>query len=89
MTHRALADRGLALQDGAGHRAQDQVYQAVTRHPTAEWLAQQIVESYGADLFGAMMGLMGTRSQVELGRWVFGTGRPHRDRPGRIHMLNV
>ena len=49
MTYRALADRGLALQDGAGHRAQDQVYQAVTRHPTAEWLAQQIVQSFPWD----------------------------------------
>jgi hypothetical protein len=40
-----------------GHGRRQLLWFAVTRHPTAEWLAQQIVEAFpvghGADLFGA------------------------------------
>jgi hypothetical protein len=33
-----------------GHGRRQLLWFAVTRHPTAEWLAQQIVEAYCADL---------------------------------------
>ena len=40
-----------------GHGRRQLLWYAVTRHPTAEWLAQQILEAFpwnaAADLFGA------------------------------------
>jgi hypothetical protein len=67
----------------------------VTRHPTAEWLAQQIVEAFPWGTTPTYLvrdndrELMGGYSGIECERWGFGTARYHRGRPGRIHMLNA
>jgi hypothetical protein len=63
-----------------------------SRHPTAEWLAQQIVEAFpwGRPIWCAtMMAPMGGHSPIASGRWGFATTRFHRGRPGRIHMLSA
>jgi len=61
---------------------------AVTRHPTSEWLAHQIVEAFpwnaapthlGATMMAPMDGLHQSRPR----RWGFGTARSHRGRRGR------
>ena len=78
-----------------GHGRRQLLWFAVTRHPTAEWLAQQIVEAFPWNTAPTYLvrdndGAYGQGpSQVESGRWGFGTARHHRDRHGRIHMLSA
>jgi hypothetical protein len=67
---------------------------AVTRRPTAEWLAQQIVEAFPwnaapAYLVGDNDGAYGQALGGGFGRWAYVTDQRHRDRRGRIHMLNA
>ena len=76
-----------------GHGRRQLLWFAVTRHPTAEWLAQQIVEAFPWDTAPAYLVRDNDRSygQVFLtgsDRWEFGTARRHRDRLGRTHMSN-
>ena len=64
------------------------------RHPTRQWLAQQIVRHPRGTRrrpiwYATMMAHTGTPSQVESGRWGFGTARHHRDRRGRIPMSSA
>ena len=67
---------------------------AVTRNPTAEWLARQITEAFPWDRarnisFVTMIGHLVSRSRLGCKRWASGTG-PHRSaRPGRMDMLNA
>ena len=67
---------------------------AVTRNPTAEWLARQITEAFPWDRarnisFVTMIGHLVSRSRLGCKRWASGTG-PHRSaRPGRLDMLNA
>ena len=77
-----------------GHGRRQLLWFAVTRHPTAEWLAQQIVEAFPWDTAPIYLvrdndGAYGRHSRVESGRWGFGTARYHRDRHGRIRMLSA
>jgi hypothetical protein len=74
-----------------GHGRRQLLWFAVTRHPTAEWLAQQIVEAFPWDEAPTYFlrdndGAMDRHSQIESERWGFGTARYHRGRPGRMHM---
>src|SRR5262249_21468236 len=63
----------------------------VTRPPTAEWLAQQIVEAFPWDTApsyycATMMLRTGWCSPDACGRWAFGIGRSPRGRHGRMPM---
>ena len=55
-----------------GHGRRQLLWFAVTRHPTAEWLAQQIVKSFPW-IRCRPIWCVTISSQVELGRRVFGT----------------
>jgi len=77
-----------------GHGQRQLLWFAVTRHPTAEWQVQQIVEAFPWDTAPTYLvrdndGAYGQASPVESGRWEFGTARFHQDRPGRTHMLSA
>src|SRR6476619_8194566 len=70
-----------------GHGRRLLLWFAVTRHPTAEWLAQQIVEAFTgirrrAIWCATMTVPTGRPSKIESGLWGYGTGRSHRGRPG-------
>jgi hypothetical protein len=69
-----------------GHGRRQLLWFAVTRHPTAEWLAQQIVEAFRC---ATMTAHTGRPSRVDFGRWGYATARSRRGRPGRIHMLSA
>jgi len=61
----------------------------VTRHPSAEWLAQQIVEAFRGTRrrpiwCATIDGAYGRLSHIDPGRWGFETGRYHRGL-GRHH----
>jgi hypothetical protein len=66
-----------------GHGRRQLLWFAVTRHPTAEWLAQQIVEAFPCGArrrpiwCATMMAPMGGHSRIESGRWGFATARSH------------
>jgi hypothetical protein len=77
-----------------GHGRRRLLWFAVTRHPTAEWLAQQIVEAFPWDTAPSypiriMMVPTGKPSLTVSERWGFATARFHRGRPGKTHMLNA
>ena len=77
-----------------GHGRRQLLWFAVTRHPTAEWLAQQIVEAFPWSTVptywcATMIARTGRPSRVDFGRWGYMTARSHRGRPGRIHMLSA
>src|SRR5271169_5716372 len=77
-----------------GHGRRQLLWFAVTRHPTAEWLAQQIVEAFPWDTAPTYLvrdndRAYGKAFTGESGRWGYGTTRFHRDRPGRIRMLSA
>ena len=77
-----------------GHGRRRRLWFAVTRHPAAEWLAQQIIEAFPWDTAppiwcATMMVLTGRPLDAGFGRWVSVTDQYHRDRRGRIHMLNA
>src|SRR5258708_38793489 len=69
-----------------GHGRRQLLWFAVTRHPTAEWLAQQLVEAFRC---ATMTAHTGRPSRVDFGRWGYATARSRRGRPGRIHMLSA
>src|SRR5271157_5807794 len=76
-----------------GHGRRQLLWFAVTRHPTAEWLAQQIVEAFRGRRrrpiwCATMMAHTARSSRAGFGRWGSAT-EPHRPgRPGRTHMRN-
>jgi hypothetical protein len=77
-----------------GHGRRQLLWFAVTRHPMAEWLAQQIVEAFPWGTAPTYLvrdndGAYGRYSRIECERWGFATAQSHRGRPGRIHMLNA
>src|SRR5260221_14576392 len=77
-----------------GHGRRQLLWFAVTRHPTAEWLANRSWRhSRGARrrpiCCATMTAHTGRPSRVDFGRWGFATARYHRGRPGRMHMLSV
>ncbi len=65
---------------------------AVTRNPTAEWLARQITEAFpwdSAPKYATMTKHLAPRSRLASGRWGSGT-EPHRfDRHGRTDTSNA
>jgi hypothetical protein len=76
-----------------GHGRRQLLWFAVTRHPTAEWLAQQIVEAFPwgtapTYLVRDMMAPMGefTNRVRTMG---IRDARSHQGRPGRMHMLSA
>ncbi len=76
-----------------GHGRRQLLWFAVTRNPTAEWLAQQIAQAFRGTRrrpiwCATMMAHTGRPSRVGFGRWGFATGQHRRGRPGRIHTLN-
>ena len=76
-----------------GHGRRQLLWYAVTRRPTAEWLAQQTLEAFPwsvAPIWCAtMMAPTGRPSRVDFGRWGYATARSHQGRPGRMHMLSA
>jgi hypothetical protein len=76
-----------------GHGRRQLLWFAVTRNPTAEWLAQQIVEAFPWNRAPTYLvrdkAPTAKPSRVDFGRWGFATAQRHRDRRGRIHTLNV
>jgi hypothetical protein len=79
-----------------GHGRRQLLWFAVTRRPTAEWLAQQIVEAFPWNAAPAYLvrdndGAYGRPSGGGFGRWAYVTDHipSHRDRRGRIRMLNA
>ena len=77
-----------------GHGRRQLLWFAVTRHPTAEWLAQQMVEAFPWDTAPSYLvrdndGAYGQTSKIGSGPWGYGTARSHRGRPGRTPMLNA
>jgi hypothetical protein len=76
-----------------GHGRRQLLWFAVTRHPTAEWLAQQIVQVFPWDTAPSYLvrdndGAYGQAFTSRVRAWGFVTARSHRGRPGRAHMLN-
>ena len=74
-----------------GHGRRQLLWFAVTRHPTAEWLAQQIIEAFRGRRLqpiwcATMMVRTARSSSGGFGRWGSETDRYHRDRPGRTHI---
>jgi hypothetical protein len=66
---------------------------AVTAHPTAEWIAQQVTEACGwgsAHNISSMIGTGSTERHLRAAfeRWAFATDRQRRDRHGRTSMPN-
>jgi hypothetical protein len=77
-----------------GHGRRQLQWFAVTRNPTAEWLAHRSYRLFRGTRrlpiwCATMMAHTGRPSRVDFGRWGFGTGQRHRDRRGRIHTLNA
>jgi hypothetical protein len=76
-----------------GHGRRELLWFAVTRNPTAEWLARQITEAFPWDwaprYHATMTEHLASRSRIACERWVSGTGPSRSARPGRTDMLNV
>ena len=77
-----------------GHGRRQLLWFAVTRHPTAEWLARQITEAFPWDRaptlsFATTTEPSAAYSHAASRRWAFGTGPHHSARPGRTVMLNA
>src|SRR6516225_8106942 len=75
-----------------GHGRRQLLWFAVTRHPTAEWLAQQLVEAFPWGRYrpiwcATMIAPVERHSRIASGRWGFATAQSHRGRPGRTRML--
>jgi len=75
-----------------GHSRRQLLWFAVTRHPTEEWLAQQIVEAFPRDTAPIHWCTTMMAPTDWLSRPVramgFGTARYHRGRRGKTHMLS-
>jgi hypothetical protein len=77
-----------------GHGRRQLLWFAVTRHPTAEWLAQQIVEAFPWGTAPTYLVRDNDRAYGQafmrrLRTMGYATVRSHRDRPGRTHMLSA
>jgi len=67
---------------------------AATRHPTAEWLAQQMVEAFPWNTAPTYLvrdndGAYGQAFTRRLRTMGFATAQRYRDRRGRMHMLSA
>ncbi len=77
-----------------GHRRRQLLWFAVTRNPTAEWLARQITEAFPWDstpkyLTATMTEHLASRLRPACERWASGTDPPHSTRLGRTDMLSA
>ena len=77
-----------------GHGRRQLLWFAVTRNPTAEWLAQQIVQAFPWNTAPTYVvrdndGAYGQAFTRRLRTMGFATDQRHRGRRGRIHTLNV
>jgi hypothetical protein len=77
-----------------GHKRRQLLWFAVTRNPTAEWLARQITEAFPwtrhrSIWFGTMTELSGRCSRPVSRRWESGTSRHPSGRLGKTAMLNA
>jgi hypothetical protein len=77
-----------------GHGRRRLLWFAVTRHPTAEWLAQQMVEAFPWNTAPTYLvrdndRAYGQAFTLDFGRWGFATAQRYRDRRGRMHILSV
>jgi hypothetical protein len=77
-----------------GHGRRQLLWFAVTRHPTAEWLARQITEAFPRDKAPTYIvrdndRAFGSVFTHRIQAMAFGTDPHHSVRPGRMAMLNV
>jgi hypothetical protein len=77
-----------------GHGRRQLLWFAVTRHPTAEWLAQQIVEAFPLDTVPTYVirdndCSYGDTFTLASARWEFVIAQYRRDRPGRMRMWSA
>jgi len=77
-----------------GHGRRRLLWFAVTRHPTAEWLAQQIIEAFRGTRrrpiwCATMIAPTDRPSYVGSGLWGFATARYHQGRRGKTHTFNA
>jgi hypothetical protein len=77
-----------------GHKRRQLLWIAVTRNPTADWLARQITEAFRGTQhrsisFGTMTEHSALCSKLASERWASGTGRRHFAHPGRTAMLSA
>jgi hypothetical protein len=76
-----------------GHRRRELLWFAVSRNPTAEWLAQQITEAFPWKTAPTYLvrdndGAYGHVFRRRLRAWGYVTAQYHRGRPGRIPTRN-
>jgi hypothetical protein len=76
-----------------GHRRRHLLWFAVTRNPTAEWLARQITEAFPWDrapkyLIRDNDRAFGVAFKARVRAMGSGTGLPRSARPGKMAMLN-
>jgi hypothetical protein len=77
-----------------GHKRRQLLWFAVTRNPTAEWLARQITKAFPWDTAPKYFiryndRAFGADSELASERWVFGIGRGPSARPGRTALLSA
>jgi len=77
-----------------GHKRRQLLWFAVTRNPTAEWLARQITQAFPWDtapkyLIRDKIGHSALSSRLASKRWASGTGQRPSVRPGRTAILNA
>ena len=77
-----------------GHGRRQLLWFAVTRHPTAEWLARQITEAFPWDRTPTYIVRDNDRAfggvfKRRIMRSAFGTGPRHSASPGKTAMLNA
>jgi len=77
-----------------GHRRRQLLWFAVTRNPTAEWLARQSPKpspgtAHQSISFATMTEHLAVRSKLACERWESGTDPPRSARPGRTAMLSA
>ena len=72
-----------------GHGRGQLLWFAVTRNPSAEWLAQQMAEAFPPIWCTTMIVPTGRPFSAEFERWGFVTDPYHRGRRGRTHTLNA
>jgi hypothetical protein len=75
------------------HDRREILWLSVTAHPTAGWIARQLTEAFGSEQapsisFAIVIGPMANSLPHAFAQWAFVNDQRHRDRRGRMDMLN-